>query len=182
MSWKSHIDFLSNKLAKCAGVLNKLKRFLPIHILKTLYFSMAQSRMVYGILTWGFDYYRIEKLQKRLVRIISSSKYNAHSETLFKVLDILKIEHLFSQSCLKFVYKFKKCQLPKYLLSLQCVPRSSIHDHDTRNASYIDTIYTRTKLASKCIRSQLPLLLNDTSDIILSKINTHSIHGFSFFY
>ena len=181
MSWKPHIDILSNKLAKCAGVLNKLKRLLPIHILRTLYFSMAQSRMMYGILAWGFDYYRIEKLQKRFVRIISSSKYNAHSEPLFKVLDILKIEHLFSQSCLKFVYKFKKCQLPKYFLSLQCVPRSSIHDHDTRNASNIDTIYTRTKLASKCIRSQLPLLLNDTSDIILSKINTHSIHGFSFF-
>ena len=181
MSWKPHIDLLSNKLAKCAGVLNKLKRLLPIHILRTLYFSMAQSRMMYGILAWGFDYYRIEKLQKRFVRIISSSKYNAHSEPLFKVLDILKIEHLFSQSCLKFVYKFKKCQFPKYFLSLQCVPRSSIHDHDTRNASNIDTIYTRTKLASKCIRSQLPLLLNDTSDIILSKINTHSIHGFSFF-
>ena len=115
--------------------------------------------------------------------IISSSKYNVHSELLSKVLDILKIEHLFSQSCLKFVYKFKKCQLPKYFLSLQCVPRSSIHDHDTRNASNIDTIYTRTKLASKCIWSQLPLLLisNDTSDIILSKITTHSIHGFSFF-
>ena len=97
MSWKPHIDLL-----------NKLKRFLPIHILRTLYFSMVQSRIMYCILTWGFDYYRIEKLQKRFVRIISSSKYNAHSEPLFKILDILKIEHLFSQSCLKFVYKFKK--------------------------------------------------------------------------
>ena len=136
--------------------------------------------MMYGILTWGFDYHRIEKLQKRFIRIIFSSKYNAHSEPLFKVPDIPKIQHLFSQSCLKFVYKFEKCQLPKYSFSLQCVPRSSIHDHDTRNAANIDTIYTCTILASKCIRSQLPLLLNDTSDIILSKINTHSIHGFPF--
>ena len=95
MSWKPHIDLLSNKLAQCAGVLNKLKRFLPIHILRTLYFSIVQSRIMYCILTWGFDYYRIEKLQKRFVRIISSSKYNAHSEPLFKILDILKIEHLF---------------------------------------------------------------------------------------
>ena len=102
MSWKPHIDLLANRLAKCAGVLNKLKRVLPIHILRTLYFSMVQSRMMYCILTWGFDYYRIEKLQKRFLRIISSSKYNAHSEPLFKVLDILKIESLFSQSCLKF--------------------------------------------------------------------------------
>ena len=92
----------------------QIKRFLPVHILRTLYFSTVQSRMTYCILTWGFDYYRIEKLQKRFVRIISSSKYNAHSEPLFKALDILKIEHLFSQSCLKFVYKFKKSQLPKY--------------------------------------------------------------------
>ena len=78
ISWKPHIDLLSNKLAQCAGVLNKLKRFLPIHILRTLYFSMVQSRIMYCILTWGFDYYRIEKLQKRFVRIISYSKYNAH--------------------------------------------------------------------------------------------------------
>ena len=142
---------------------------------------MVKSRMMYCILTWGFDYYRIEKLQKRFLRIISSSKYNAHSEPLFKVLDILKIESLFSQSCLKFLYKFKKCQLPKYFLSFQRVPRSCLHDHDTRNASNIDTIYTRTHMASKCIRSQLPLLINNTPDIILSKIDTHSIQGFSFF-
>ena len=162
MSWEPHMDLLGNKLAKCAGVLNKLKRFLPLHILRTLYFSMVQSRMTYCILTWGFDHYRIEKLQKRFVRIISSSKYNAHSEPLFKVLDILKIEHLFSQNCLKFVYKFKRCQLPKHFSSFQCVPRSSIHDHDTRGASQVDTVYTRTDMVSKCIRSYLPSLINDT--------------------
>ena len=142
---------------------------------------MVQSRIMYCILTWGLDYYRIEKLQNRFVGIISSSKYNAHSKPFFKILDILKIEYLFSQSCLKLVYKFTKCQLPKYFSSLQCVSRSSIHDHDTRSASSIDTIYTRTHMASKCIRSQIPLLLNNTPDIILSKINTHSIQGFSFF-
>ena len=142
---------------------------------------MVQSRMMYCILTWGFVHYKIEKLQKRFVRIISSSKYNAHSDPLFKVLDILKIEHLFSQSCLKFVYKFQNCQLPRYFLSLQCVPRSSIHSHDTKSANKMDTIYTRTQMAAKCIRSQLPSLLNDTPDIILNKVDTHSIEGFSFF-
>ena len=108
ISWKPHIDSLSNKLAKCAGVLNRLKRFLPAHILRTLYFRMVQSRMMFCLLTWWFSYYRLEKLQKRFVIIVSSSKCNAHSEPLFKALDILKIEHLFSQSCLKFVYKLKK--------------------------------------------------------------------------
>ena len=36
MSWKSHMDVLANKLAKCAVVLDKLKHVLPIHILRTL--------------------------------------------------------------------------------------------------------------------------------------------------
>ena len=111
MSWKPHIDSLSNKLAKCAGVLNRLKRFLPAYILRTLYFSMVQSRMMHSLLTWGFYYYRLKKRQKRFVRSVSSSKYNAHSEPLFKALDILKIAHLFSQSCLKFVYNLKKREL-----------------------------------------------------------------------
>ena len=97
MSWKLHIDLLANRLAKCAGVLNEFKRVLPIHILRTLYFSMVQFRMMYCILTWGFDYYRIEKLQKEFLRIISSSKYNAHSEPLFKVLDILNIEYVLTK-------------------------------------------------------------------------------------
>ena len=96
-------------------------------------------------------------------------------------LKFLKIEHLFSQSCLKFVYKFKKSQLPKNCLSFQCVPRSSIHDHDTRGAEGVDTIYTRTHMAAKCIRSHLPVILNDTPAMIINKINTHSIQGFSLF-
>ena len=180
MSWKPHIDLLVNKLAKCAGVLNKLKRLLPIHILRTLYFSLLRSRLVYCILTWRFDYYRIEKLQKRFARIISSSKYNAHSEPLFKFLDILKIEHLFSQSCLKFAYKLKIVNYRNifYPFNVYLGPRFTIMTLETLVKLIL---FIPVHVAAKCIRSQLPLVLNDTPEVILSKINTHSIQGFSFF-
>ena len=56
----------------------------------------------------------------------------------------------------------------------------SIHDHDTRGAERVDTIYTSTHMAAKCIRSHLPVILNDTPAMIINKINTHSIQGFSF--
>ena len=121
------------------------------------------------------------KAAKTICENVSTSKYNAHSEPLFKTLDILKIQHFFSQSCLKFVYKFKKRELPKHFLSFQCVLRSSCHDHDTRGANRIDTLYTRTHMAAKCIRSHLPVLLNDTPAIVINTIDTHSIQGFSFF-
>ena len=130
--WKPHIDIVANKLIKFSGVINKLKRFLPIHILRTLYFSMVQSRLTYGILAWGFEYQRFIKLQKRFLRIISLSNYNAHTEPIFKRLEIITIKNIFDLNCLKFVYNYKKGELPDHFLKFRCVQRASIHDHETR--------------------------------------------------
>ena len=111
MFWKPHIDIIANKLMKFSGILYKLKKFLPSHILRTLYFSMVQSRFTYGILAWGFECQRFVKLQKRFIRIISLSTYNAHTESLFKNLEILTIKNLFDLNCLKFVYNYKKGEI-----------------------------------------------------------------------
>ena len=69
MSWKSHLDKLGNKLAKTAGVLNRIKRIVPLHIMRTLYHRMAQSYINYGIVAWGFENSRINKVQKKIIRI-----------------------------------------------------------------------------------------------------------------
>ena len=181
MSWKTHTEFVANKLAKYSGVLNRIKHFLPIDVLRKLYFSMVQSQLQYGILAWGFDHSRLDKLQKRIIRIITQSKYKSHCDPLFNALEILKIKDLFELNCLKFLYNFKKGLLPKYFMSFRCSPRSSIHDHDTRYASQIDTISTRTIMASNRIRCRLPDIINSTTESIFNKIETHSLHGFSQF-
>ena len=36
MLWTTHIDIISSKIAQFSGVLNRLKRFLPIYVLRTL--------------------------------------------------------------------------------------------------------------------------------------------------
>ena len=63
MLWKTHIDTIGSKLAEFSGVLNKLKHYLPEYVLRTLYCSMVQSRLIYGILAWGFYHYCLEKFQ-----------------------------------------------------------------------------------------------------------------------
>ena len=181
MSWKSHIDITANKITKFSGVLNGLKRYLPGYILRTLYCSMVQSRLTYCILAWGFNYQRLIKIQKRFMRIIANSKYNAHTEPLFKSLELLNIQKLFDLNCLKFVYRFKHHNLPSYFLSFDCIPRSDIHEHDTRYAHLINVEGTRTKMAENCIRHHLTIILNNTPGCILDKINTHSLQGFCFF-
>ena len=40
LSWKSHVDYISNKISRHIGVLNRLKHFLPTHILRTIHCSV----------------------------------------------------------------------------------------------------------------------------------------------
>ncbi len=46
--------------------------------------------------------------------MISISKYNAHSEPLFKQLNLLKIEYILRLNKLKFYYKYENGLLPDY--------------------------------------------------------------------
>ena len=181
MFWKPHIDIIANKLMKFSGILNKLKKLLPSYILHTLYFSMVQSRLTYGILARGFEYQCFVKLQKWFIRIISLSTYNAHTEPLFKNLEILTIKNIFDLNYLKFVYNYKKGEFPKHFLSFRCVQRASIHDHDTRFANLIDSELTRTVIAQNRMRHHLVTVLNCTPSCILDKFDTHSRQGFIFY-
>ena len=66
--WKPRIENVACKLAKYCGVLSKFKNFLPLHILRTLYYSITHPHLNYGLLIWGFQCNRIVKLQKRAIR------------------------------------------------------------------------------------------------------------------
>ena len=85
LSWKSHISKISNKISRTLGVMNKMKHFLPSHILRMIYNSLISPHLNFGILSWRFECQRLQKLQKKAVRIIISSKFNAHSEPLLSV-------------------------------------------------------------------------------------------------
>ena len=179
MSWKPHLDVLANKISKYTGILNKLKHYLPIYTLRTLYFSMINSNLNYGILVWGFSCQRLIKLQKKAIRIISRSKYNAHTGPIFKTLDILTLDDLFNLNALKFYYKYIRDTLPPYFYSFNIVTQGSIHEHMTRQRDLIRTERPRTVFAEKRLRVYLPKLVNETPVLLLDKIATHSIQGFS---
>ncbi len=115
LNWKSHCDKIANNISRAVGVLNRLKHFLPEPIRILLYNSMIVSHINYCILVWGgYEYLRIFKLQKKDIRIISISKYNAHSGPLFKHLNLLQIEDIWRLNELKFYYKYENRLLPDY--------------------------------------------------------------------
>ena len=71
LNWKSRVETNSNKCSKTIGVLNKLKYFLPLAVKLILYNSLILPHLNYGIMIWGYKCDRINKLQKKAIRIVS---------------------------------------------------------------------------------------------------------------
>ena len=65
MNWNSYTHKIANKISRTLGVMNRLKRYLPISAMKLMYDSLILSHLGFGITNWGFEWDRISKLQKR---------------------------------------------------------------------------------------------------------------------
>ena len=53
LSWKTHIDFICDRVSRTTGVLARLKHFLPKHALLLIFNSLCVSHMTYAITVWG---------------------------------------------------------------------------------------------------------------------------------
>ena len=178
MNWGSHSVKIANKICRTLGVMNCLKRYLPLSALKIMCDLLILSHIQFGITCWGFEWGRLAKLQKKAVRIITNSKYNAHTELLFKDLHLLKITDIFDVQCMKFWYKFSNNTLPKYFRSMFQY-NSSLYETETRNHDRMHVFPTRTFGARNVLRHRLPELVYQFPADLIRKAKTHSITAFS---
>ena len=120
-----------------------------------------------------YQYYK-----KRVLHIITNSKYNAHPERLFKKFNLLKIKDMFDVECLKFWYKFVNNELPSYFRDIFKF-NHELHDIETRNHDRLHLYPTRTSGVRNVLRHHIPELLNKFPQYPIERIKTHSIYSFS---
>ena len=179
LSWKAHVEMVSNKISKYCGILTKLKNYPPLYILRTSYLSMIYLHLNYGLIAWGYDCNRLQ-LQKRSIRTITRSKYNSHTSPLLKALEILRFPDVLLLNALTFYYKFVRNQTPAYLSTFTMTTQGCIYYHNTHHRDTIRTTRTRLNIVDKCLRNYLPRKINSIPNNLLSRIKTHSIQGFTF--
>ena len=177
ISWKPHVQKIANKISRTIGILRRLKNILPTPVLLTLYNTLILPHFHYGLLNWGFSMGRLQLLQKRSVRVISSSKYNAHTDPPFKKLRLIKLADLFTLNVLKMYYKFKHACLPSHVENM-FEEFSRNHEHETRQSLILEEPMVNTASGENCLRYILPRIINKTNPTIIKIIDSHSFEGF----
>ena len=108
------------------------------------------------------------------LRAMTSSKYNAHTNPLFKKMHLLKVGDIHTVQQLQFFYKLTQNNLPTYFNSFLIRRQHNIHEHLTRNRHMLVTAKVHHKFAEKCIRYSLFKTVNDTPTQIIDNMYTHS--------
>ena len=158
----------------------RMKNFVNQSILKLIYNALILPHLNFSLLCWGFSINRLIKLQKKAVRVICKSKYNAHTEPLFKSLNLLKVTDIFKISTLKFVYKYRKGTLPVYFHGMLDDMHIEInHSYNIRNIQTLLPQRPSRSTTNKSLHYFAPYLLENTPPCITDKFSTHSLDGFN---
>ena len=91
MAWHSHIDKLSKKIASGIGAIKRIKPFVSPEILHCIYSDLVTPHFDYCSVVWSNCgktlSEKLQKLQNRAARILTSSPYDADAGYLLQQLD-----------------------------------------------------------------------------------------------
>ena len=174
MNWSSHSAKIANKLSRALGIMNKLKRYLPFQAwnsCKTLWFYLVCSLVLHVVIIGGIGYLSYRNGLFAKWRIV-----NAHTEPLFKEIEMLKVSDIFYVQCMKLCYKFVNKSL------LECFGtvftfNNELHQIETRVQNQLCLFPTQTISARNVLRHRISDLLQEYPRAIIQKTNTHSIES-----
>ena len=138
LNWIQHINYVKNKISKGIGIMYKARPYLDKKCLANLYHTFIYPYLIYCIEIWGnvpsCHLNPLYLMQKRIIRIITFSNYLAHTEPIFKQLNILPVNKLYYNRIGIMMYKYNNGQLPEVMSELY-KQNNQIHSHNTRSSN-----------------------------------------------
>ena len=117
--------------------------------MRSLYFSLVNPYYEYGNIVWAVkNTVSLQKLfltQKKAIRIITNSEWQAHTYSLFHKLSVLKIEELHKLQVACFMFKFHNGLMPSYFI-IFIHKNADVHNYNTRHARDYHITMHRTSL------------------------------------
>ena len=137
LNFSYHINSISNKLGRAIGMLSKIRHYVTKDTLRSIYFGMFLSVLIYGAQIWGLrgsnHFIRLERLQNKAIKIINFANFYDPILPLYKESKILKLSD--NIKLLNFLYVLDDINhnmLPALENTFQLV--ASSHDYLTRKS------------------------------------------------
>ena len=167
MTWKNHINYISNKTSKLSGIIAKLRHYVNKITLKNVYFTMIYPYFTYCNIVWGSNYAStlkcLHKVQKKIIRLITFSRYQDSTTALFKQLKILDIFQLNTFLTSLFMYSQRADMLPNTFKNY-FVQNKQFHQYNTRSSAKLHIRYTRTNYGKFSLKARGAKLWNNLPD------------------
>ena len=174
LTWKHHTHELCKKLSRSVGIIYKVRHYCSAQVLRSLYFSLFNSHLAYGLSIWGncnsIYSEKLKVLQKKFIRAISFSDFNAPSAPIFKDLKILSFDDLYKSQIGSLMWDYDHGNLPDSLSKL-FKRRSSMHQIGLRNA-----LDGRLYTASKCNTNYGKKSFSQTGSEFLNKLKDSEVY------
>ena len=117
LNWKTHINYISEEISKSCGLLSKLRHCLEIDTLREVYHALIHSYLRYGIIAWGSApktvLNQLNVIVNRAIRLMSFAPFGlTRLNPLYEILEILKVDDIYTLEVAKFAYKQNSGLLP----------------------------------------------------------------------
>nr|CAH7732177.1 unnamed protein product [Callosobruchus chinensis]CAH7762423.1 unnamed protein product [Callosobruchus chinensis] len=138
LTWASHVDYLCAKLSSQIFALRQLKSCVDNSTLRTVYYSLIHSNILYGVVLWGNSSCsnKVFVMQKYAIRILVDAPYGTSCRRYFKDLGVLPLACVYIMETLTLVHRN-----PDMLTR-----HSEIHSYDTRFCNNIVAPRSRLRM------------------------------------
>jgi len=165
LSWNIHVNYIHRKIAQSLFAIYRVKNIFPKSVLTSLYYALIHSHLNYAIQIWGNSnhLYKLITQQKRAIRAITNKPYLTHTESLFKQMNILKLEDLYRRQTIIFMYEQQNNLIPSFKSLKLRKENKAMPTHQGNNV-YTDR--PRTNFSSKLPKHTFPKIWNECNNDI----------------
>jgi len=169
LTFAQHVASLRRKISWRAGMIHRLRYYLPKLVKLRLYHALVQSQLAYCSLAWcnssRSHIQQLFTLEKRCIRTIYNAPYLAHTDALFIESRIPKLSQLFIHRLLLELHK----QNPRFMTLFQLESNTNLR---TRQSNFYKVPATRLQMTDKSLNVIIPRILNHfhSKDIVIFQL------------
>ena len=136
LKWDKHVSHICKSLSRNFHMFYSIRTLLPGNLKKQLYYSLVQSRILYGIEVYGACndtlLNKVQVMQNKLLKVLFNLPYRHNTNQIHSMLKLLKVKDIYNLQVLKFVYeslnKLSIVQFQNYYRY-----QNNVHNYNIRN-------------------------------------------------